>query len=189
MGIFSNRNTQDVPVADEGSFQDPAAQPVQDNGMLPQPGDQQNQEYGAFATTTAPPMDDPSASASDYIMTGDQGTPAPQQHAIQPQIQDSPGEPVPVHTNPPAPVAITPVPNDLMQIKQQALQQLSPLISHLEQSPEERYRTAMMMLQATDDQTLIKTAYEAAQAITDEKAKAQALFDIVNEINYFSQRS
>ncbi len=78
--------------------------------------------------------------------------------------------------------------NGLLGIKQQALQQLSPLVSHLDQTPEEKFRTTMMMIQASDDQSLIKTAYESAQKITDEKARAQALLDIVNEINYFTQQ-
>lgn len=79
------------------------------------------------------------------------------------------------------------VSNDLLDIKQQALNQLSPLVSHLDQTPEEKFRTTMMMIQATDNQDLVKDAYAAAQSITDEKAKAQALLDIVNEINYFTQ--
>jgi hypothetical protein len=81
----------------------------------------------------------------------------------------------------------TPTTDNLIDIKQQALQQLSPLVGHLEQTPEEKFRTTMMMIQASDNQSLIKDAYAAAQAITDEKAKAQALLDIVNEINYFPQ--
>lgn len=79
--------------------------------------------------------------------------------------------------------------DDLLDIKQQALQQLSPLVGHLDQTPEEKFRTTMMMIQASDNDSLIKTAYEAAQAITDEKARAQALLDIVNEINYFTQHN
>ncbi len=79
--------------------------------------------------------------------------------------------------------------NALLDIKQQALHQLSPLVGHLEQSPEEKFRTTMMMIQASDNQDLIKTAYEAAQAIIDEKTRAQALLDIVNEINYFTQHA
>jgi hypothetical protein len=78
-------------------------------------------------------------------------------------------------------------PNTLLDIKQQALQQLSPLVGHLDQTPEERFRTTMMMIQASDNKALIPDAYEAARSITDEKAKAQALLDIVNEINYFTQ--
>lgn len=78
--------------------------------------------------------------------------------------------------------------DDLAILKQQALQQLSPLVSHLDQTPEEKFRTTMMMIQASDDQTLIKSAFEAAQTITDDKARAQALLDVINEINYFTQR-
>jgi hypothetical protein len=78
--------------------------------------------------------------------------------------------------------------DDLIDIKQSALKMLTPLVGHLNQTPEEKFRTTMMMIQASDDQTLIKDAYEAAQAITDEKTKAQALLDIINEINYFTQQ-
>jgi hypothetical protein len=47
----------------------------------------------------------------------------------------------------------------------------------------------MMMIQASDNQDLLSEAYDAAQNITDEKAKAEALLNIVNEINYFSQKN
>ena len=47
----------------------------------------------------------------------------------------------------------------------------------------------MMMIQASDNQDLVKDAFEAAQKISDEKEKAQALLDVVNEINYFTQKS
>jgi hypothetical protein len=76
---------------------------------------------------------------------------------------------------------------DLLDIKQQALEQLTPLVGHLDQTPEEKFRTTMMMIQGADNQSLVKEAYSAAQQISDEKARAQALLDIVNEINYFTQ--
>lgn len=79
--------------------------------------------------------------------------------------------------------------NDLLGIKQQALQNLTPLIDKLEQTPEDKFRTMMMLLQASDNPELVKNAYEAAQAIADEKVKAQALLDVVNEINYFTQKA
>lgn len=79
--------------------------------------------------------------------------------------------------------------DELLDIKQQALQQLTPLIGHLEQSPEEKFRTTMMMIQASDNDALIKAAYDAATAISDEKVRAQALLDIVNEINYFTHNN
>ncbi|HEX8762728.1 MAG TPA: hypothetical protein VF733_03120 [Candidatus Saccharimonadales bacterium] len=91
-----------------------------------------------------------------------------------------------------APAADTPTTTEepdtdaLLDIKQQALQQLTPLVDHLEQTPEDEFRTTMMMIQASDNHALIQKAYAAAQKISDEKARAQALLDIVNEINYFT---
>jgi hypothetical protein len=108
------------------------------------------------------------------------------------QPLDTPHEDVVQPANDPNIVTAAPAPhaqNDLIDIKQQALTQLSPLVGHLDQSPEEKFRTTMMMIQASDDQSLIQTAYDAAQQITDEKVKAQALLDIVNEINYFTQQN
>lgn len=77
--------------------------------------------------------------------------------------------------------------DDLLDLKQQALQQLTPLVGHLDQNPEDKFRTTMMLIQASDNQALLKDAYDAAQAIQDEKTRAQALLDVVNEINYFTQ--
>lgn len=82
----------------------------------------------------------------------------------------------------------TDTPHELIDIKQKALSQLSPLVGHLEQSPEEKFRTTMMMIQASDDQSLIQVAYDTAEQIQDEKIRAQALLDVVNEINYFTQQ-
>lgn len=91
-----------------------------------------------------------------------------------------------------APAAPTPTPpaaatDDLLDIKQEALQALTPLVGQLDQTPEEQFRTTMMMIQASDNHSLVKVAYEAAKQIPNEKERAQALLDIVNEINYFTQ--
>ena len=77
--------------------------------------------------------------------------------------------------------------DDLMKIKQQALTSLAPLVDHLEQTPEEKFKTTMMLIQASDNVELIPDAYDAANKIPDEKVRAQALLDVVNEINYFTQ--
>jgi hypothetical protein len=77
---------------------------------------------------------------------------------------------------------------DLVVVKTQALNELFPLIDKLDQTPDERFRTLMMMIQASDNQHLIKAAYEAAHQISDEKVRAQALLDVVNEINYFTHQ-
>ncbi len=77
--------------------------------------------------------------------------------------------------------------SELETIKAQALGNLSPLVNKLDQSPEEKFKTLMTIIQASDKHDLISEAYEAANNITDETAKANALLAIVNEINYFTQ--
>lgn len=82
----------------------------------------------------------------------------------------------------------TPPPAGLDEIKNKALEQLSPLVGKLDQPAEERFKTLMMLIQASDNHELIKEAYEAANSIQDEASKAEALLAIVNEINYFTQQ-
>jgi hypothetical protein len=79
-------------------------------------------------------------------------------------------------------------PDDLIKIKQQALTNLAPLVDHLDQTPEEKFKITMMLIQASDNADLVAEAYDAANKITDEKDRAQALLDVVNEINYFTQQ-
>lgn len=86
------------------------------------------------------------------------------------------------------PVGSSTADDELLNIKRQALEELSPLIDHLEQSSEEKFRTTMMMIQASDNKELIPQAFTAAKEITDDKKRAQALLDIVNEINYFTHQ-
>ena len=80
-------------------------------------------------------------------------------------------------------------PEDLARMKADALQHLQPLVDTLQQSPEEEFRTIMMMIQATDDKTMLKKALDAAKKIVDDKVRAQAMLDVINEINYFAQTS
>jgi hypothetical protein len=109
--------------------------------------------------------------------------PAPQA-VTPPAFSSQPIPDVPSLSTPPS--SPTSGGDDLLNLKQQALHSLQPLVSHLVQSPEEKFKTTMMMIQATDDSALVKQAYESANQITDEKARAQALLDVVNEINYFT---
>jgi hypothetical protein len=139
-------------------------------------------------TPTSSSGDDPASGADDSglepagdVITPTNGPGAQPQQAVAPTPASDSDIPRPA-------AADEPTTHELIDIKQQALGQLSPLMDHLDQTPEEKFRTTLMMIQASDDQTLIKTAYAAAQSIPDEKARAQALLDIVNEINYFTQQ-
>ncbi len=105
---------------------------------------------------------------------------------------DEPAEATPTDDTPAtestseAPAA--PVADDaLLDIKKEALSDLAPLVDHLDQTPEEHFKTIMMLIQATDDSSYVKAAYDSAKKISDDDERAQALLDIVNEINYFTQ--
>jgi len=145
---------------------------------------------GDFIDDAPAPTTIPAVTHPDNVTTN-VDEPVQDNTAVDTPVADEP--PVAATAPAPAPAApqpTTPVDSDqLLDIKQQALQQLTPLVDHLDQSPEEKFRTTMMMIQAADNHELIQVAYDAAQAITDEKTRAQALLDIVNEINYFTQHN
>ncbi len=73
--------------------------------------------------------------------------------------------------------------SSLNSLKQDALHELSPLIGHLDQTPDEKYATAKMVYEETNDQNLLSAVYEAAKNLTDDKAKAEAIYDVIQKIN------
>lgn len=121
------------------------------------------------------PLDD-SAKPTSTDSSDDSNEPSSTEEPVTPSEPDTPASSSPSHSA-----------DDLIDLKQEALTKLSPLVGHLDQSPDEKFRTLMMMIQASDDQTMVKEAYDTALKIDDEKERAQALLDIVNEINYFTQ--
>lgn len=74
----------------------------------------------------------------------------------------------------------------LASVKQAAITELRPLIDKLEVEPEEKFNTYLLLIRSTDDKDLIAPAHEAARAIADEAKKAQALLDIIKEIDFLS---
>lgn len=85
----------------------------------------------------------------------------------------------------PAPVPVAPA-GDLAGVKQEAIVELRPLVDKLNLSPDEKFDTYLLLIRSTDDRSLIGPAHEAAKAITDETKKAQALLDIIKEIDFLS---
>lgn len=77
--------------------------------------------------------------------------------------------------------------SDLEGIKKDALNELRPLVDKLNVSPEEKFDTYLLLIRSTDDRDLIAPAHEAAKSIQDEARRAQALLDIIKEIDYLSQ--
>lgn len=77
---------------------------------------------------------------------------------------------------------------DLEDIKLTALKELRPLMDKVELPAGEKFHTYLMLIRSTDDSTLIEPAHKAAQSIEDEKEKAEALLEIIKEIDYLSQK-
>ena len=138
---------------------------------------------GPLDTPTQMPAGDPFAHASLGTSPAmPMGAPMPAPATVAPSSPVVPSTPMPP-AGEPANI------EDLARMKQEALKHLQPLVGSLQQSPEEEFRTLMMMIQATDDKTMLKNALESAKRIKDDKVRAQAMLDVINEINYFTQTS
>lgn len=96
----------------------------------------------------------------------------------------------------PDPIAAQPAPStplpgasgDLDSIKQAALGELRPLVDKLNVSPQEKFDTYLLLIRSTDDRSLVGPAHEAAKSIPDEARRAEALLDIIKEIDFLSQQ-
>lgn len=77
--------------------------------------------------------------------------------------------------------------NSLDELKKTALEELRPLVGKLNLPPEDKFDTLLLIIRSTDDQSLLEPAHEAAKSIQDEDKRAQALLDVIKEIDYFSQ--
>ncbi|MDK2899177.1 MAG: hypothetical protein PWQ10_364 [Patescibacteria group bacterium] len=79
--------------------------------------------------------------------------------------------------------------NDIEAIKKDALIELRPLVDKLNLTPEEKFDIYLLLIRSTDDMTLIAPAHEAAKNIVDEAKRAQALLDVIKEIDFLSAPS
>ncbi|MFZ2125494.1 MAG: hypothetical protein WA087_02815 [Candidatus Saccharimonadales bacterium] len=86
----------------------------------------------------------------------------------------------------PAEEAVAEMGIDLNVIKKDAITELRPLVDKLDLNPEEKFDIYLLILRSTDDKTLIAPAHAAARNIVDEARRAQALLDIIKEIDYLS---
>lgn len=78
--------------------------------------------------------------------------------------------------------------SNLDSIKSLAISELRPLIGKLNASPEDKFDTILLLIRTTDDSSLIPMAYESARTITDDTRRAQALLDVIKEVDYFKSK-
>lgn len=130
--------------------------------------------------TTAPAapvvaLDEPAdTSAADDGLTFEETSPP----LVSPPVSSEP------HVPAPAPqVAAS---GDLDSIKKDALTELRPLVDKLNLSPEDKFDTLLLIIRSTDDKSLVAQAHDAAKAIQDDTRRAEALLDVIKEIDYFS---
>lgn len=129
----------------------------------------------AGAGFTVPPVSDMTAAPVEE--------PAPEQ--IVPPVVEMPApEPVAEPAPMVAPVASG---SDLTTVKSEAINELRPLVDKLNVPAEEKFDTYLLLIRSTDDRSLIEPAHEIAKLITDEARRAQALLDIIKEIDFLNQ--
>lgn len=159
-----NQQVADQP-ADEQTATDPAVTPVSD-GM-------QFEETGQ----TPPVLPDAPAEAAPVETVSEPPTVVPPAEPF--------AAPLPEPTPPAVPVsqAISP---ELESIKKDALEQLRPLVDKLDLPAQEKFDTLLLIIRSTDDQSLVNAANEAAKAIEDDTKRAEALLDVIKEIDFFS---
>lgn len=120
----------------------------------------------------------------------DQTPPAPAPAAPTPAFIPTPAQnsaPAPAHA-PNANIPTPPPAGDLENIRLSALNELRPLIDHVQLPSDEKFDTYLMLIRSTDDASLLGPAHAVAQSIKDEKRRAEALLDIVKEIDFLSQK-
>lgn len=133
-------------------------------------------------TPNLPPLPDPvtPAPALDPVAV------APEMAPVEPFTQPAPAVESIAPVAPELPTTPVIADSTLDGIKKDAIQELRPLVDKLDLQPEEKFDTYLLILRSTDDKDLVAPAHEAAKAITDETKRAQALLDIIKEVDYLS---
>jgi hypothetical protein len=157
---------------------DSTQQPISDDQELAKVLAGVNMQANSAASDDAPTLPQPVSSeestSSDAPVVSDEpsesqqpASPAPSEPPVMPQS--------PVGGN-----------DDLNGVKQEALTELRPLVDKLNIPAEEKFDTYLLLLRSTDDKSLIEPAHETAKLIEDESRRAQALLDIIKEIDFLS---
>ncbi|MBP6880351.1 hypothetical protein KBC31_01845 [Candidatus Saccharibacteria bacterium] len=73
---------------------------------------------------------------------------------------------------------------DLASLREQALEQLRPLLDEATLDATEKFDIYMRLIHTSNDSGLLKKAHEVAAQIEDNDERARALFDVVTEIDF-----
>lgn len=105
-----------------------------------------------------------------------------------------PAKPAKAKSEPVTPPNVNPLGHNvdsgaLGDIRLQVISELRPLVNRLDfLAPADKFDTLLLLIRTIDDSSLIPMAHQAAMAIPDEVKRAQALLDILKEIDFFTQK-
>ncbi len=124
------------------------------------------------------------------------GKSAPAQPAdpILTDVLAQPAKPAKAKSEPVTPPNVNPLGHNvdsgaLGDIRLQVISELRPLVNRLDfLAPADKFDTLLLLIRTIDDSSLIPMAHQAAMAIPDEVKRAQALLDILKEIDFFTQK-
>ena len=124
------------------------------------------------------------------------GKSAPAQSAdpILTDVLAQPAKPAKTKSEPATPPSVNPPGHNvdsgaLGDIRLQVISELRPLVNRLDfLAPADKFDTLLLLIRTIDDSSLIPMAHQAAMAIPDEVKRAQALLDILKEIDFFTQK-
>ena len=78
--------------------------------------------------------------------------------------------------------------SNLESIKSRAIEELTPIIDSLDNmDPERKFDICLTAMRYTDNHDLAEPALKAAMAIQEKGTKAEALVELINEINYLEK--
>ena len=133
------------------------------------------------------------APAAPAKSTGKSG-PAQPADPILTDVLAQPAKPAKAKSEPVTPPNVNPLGHNvdsgaLGDIRLQVISELRPLVNRLDfLAPADKFDTLLLLIRTIDDSSLIPMAHQTAMAIPDEVKRAQALLDILKEIDFFTQK-
>ena len=133
------------------------------------------------------------APAAQAKPTGKSG-PAQPADPILTDVLAQPAKPAKAKSEPVTPPNVNPLGHNvdngaLGDIRLQVISELRPLVNRLDfLAPADKFDTLLLLIRTIDDSSLIPMAHQTAMAIPDEVKRAQALLDILKEIDFFTQK-
>ena len=133
------------------------------------------------------------APAAPAKPTGKSGSAQPADPILT-DVLAQPAKPAKAKSEPVTPPNVNPLGHNvdngaLGDIRLQVISELRPLVNRLDfLAPADKFDTLLLLIRTIDDSSLIPMAHQAAMAIPDEVKRAQALLDILKEIDFFTQK-